>query len=200
VQDALGNTIYNIMTQTKTGSDILRNLFRGFTQIISQMAAKSIMGMAKTGLESLTGGGGIGGIFGGLFSGLFGGLFGSTSSAVGGFTASMGGVMNLPSLMGDGAVLPGGFTPLARIPQFAGGGVFDRPTLGIIGERGPEAVVPLDEYDRGGGNYQISVAHSPIYNYRPTADDYKRDARMIVGALDKELRGLAKRSTRNFVK
>lgn len=33
------------------------------------------------------------------------------------------------------------------IPKLAEGGIVDRPTLSVIGERGAEAVVPLDRYD-----------------------------------------------------
>ena len=39
-----------------------------------------------------------------------------------------------------------------RIPGFAEGGIVTRPTLAVIGEAGPEAVVPLDRYNRGGGS------------------------------------------------
>ena len=36
-------------------------------------------------------------------------------------------------------------------PRLAGGGVVTRPTLAVVGEAGPEAVVPLDRYRRGRG-------------------------------------------------
>jgi hypothetical protein len=40
-----------------------------------------------------------------------------------------------------------GFTGLGggRIPGFASGGVATRPTLGVFGEAGPEAVIPLSQ-------------------------------------------------------
>lgn len=45
-----------------------------------------------------------------------------------------------------------------QFPQLAAGGIVTRPTLALIGERGPEAVVPLGKVGAGGGNtYQISV-------------------------------------------
>lgn len=43
-------------------------------------------------------------------------------------------------LRGSGGLLPGAFTP---IPAFAAGGIAGGPTFGLIGEAGPEAVVPL---------------------------------------------------------
>jgi hypothetical protein len=95
--------------------------------------------------------------------------------------------------------LPNGFTPIG---EYASGGIFSRPTLGIIGERGPEAVVPLNRYNQqtGAGNYQISVTHTPTYNYKPTKADYERDAKEIVSALGKELQIFTKRSARDFVR
>lgn len=47
---------------------------------------------------------------------------------------------------------------LGRIPELAEGGIVDRRTLAVIGEAGPEAVVPLDKLGAmGGGNYYITV-------------------------------------------
>jgi TP901 family phage tail tape measure protein len=46
------------------------------------------------------------------------------------------------------AVVPGGFDPFAGIPFFANGGIVTSPTLGMIGEAGPEAIIPLN---KGGG-------------------------------------------------
>jgi hypothetical protein len=45
-----------------------------------------------------------------------------------------------PPLGGKGFDVP-------DIPMLAEGGIVDRPTLSVIGERGAEAVVPLDRYD-----------------------------------------------------
>lgn len=46
----------------------------------------------------------------------------------------------------------GGFTiGLPDLPMLAEGGIVNRPTLAIIGERGPEAVVPLDKAAGMGG-------------------------------------------------
>lgn len=60
----------------------------------------------------------------------------------------------------EGAVFPGHFTP---IRAFAGGGIVDRPTFGVIGEGGgPEAVIPLAGGSvpvelRGGQNVKVEI-------------------------------------------
>ena len=40
---------------------------------------------------------------------------------------------------------------MAGIPMFADGGIVTGPTLGIVGEAGPEAIIPLDQMGRMGG-------------------------------------------------
>jgi hypothetical protein len=44
-----------------------------------------------------------------------------------------------------------------RIPQLAEGGIVDRATLALIGEAGPEAVVPLDKLGKMGGDIYVTV-------------------------------------------
>lgn len=44
-----------------------------------------------------------------------------------------------------------------NIPQLADGGIVTSPTLALIGEAGPEAVVPLDRMSTGGNNVTINV-------------------------------------------
>jgi len=46
---------------------------------------------------------------------------------------------------------------IPRIPALAEGGIVDRATLALIGEAGPEAVIPLDKLDAGGSTYNITV-------------------------------------------
>ena len=55
---------------------------------------------------------------------------------------------------GDEATTGGGIS----IPKMANGGIVNSPTLAMIGEAGPEAVIPLSKMGRmGGGNYTINV-------------------------------------------
>jgi hypothetical protein len=66
----------------------------------------------------------------------------------------------IQSIPGVGAIggaigAVGGF--LGNIPGLAEGGIVNSPTLAMIGEKGPEAVVPLDRYRGGGGDVTINV-------------------------------------------
>jgi hypothetical protein len=56
----------------------------------------------------------------------------------------------VPGLGGKGFNVP-------NIPMLAEGGIVTSPTLAMIGERGPEAVVPLSRAGGMGGNYTINV-------------------------------------------
>lgn len=44
-----------------------------------------------------------------------------------------------------------------HIPELARGGIVTRPTLALIGEAGPEAVVPLNRVGSGGGEVNITI-------------------------------------------
>lgn len=50
----------------------------------------------------------------------------------------------------------GGFVG-GLIPKFAEGGIVTGPTLGLLGEAGPEAVIPLDRLRGGGGGTNITI-------------------------------------------
>lgn len=57
--------------------------------------------------------------------------------------------------------------PEVQIPRLAKGGIVTAPTLALIGEAGPEAVVPLNKAGNGlggGNNYQITVNVAPGAN------------------------------------
>jgi len=45
------------------------------------------------------------------------------------------------------------------VPKLGAGGVVTRPTLAMIGERGPEAVVPLSRGGYGGDSFKIGTVH-----------------------------------------
>ncbi len=55
--------------------------------------------------------------------------------------------VNLPSLGGTATQVAGRM----NLPRMAEGGIVSSPTLALIGEAGPEAVVPLDRMQTGGG-------------------------------------------------
>lgn len=51
----------------------------------------------------------------------------------------------------------GDLGPATRIPAMAAGGIVTSPTLALIGEAGPEAVIPLDRMGNGATNVVINV-------------------------------------------
>jgi hypothetical protein len=59
-----------------------------------------------------------------------------------------------------------------RIPGLAAGGIVTRPTLAMIGEAGPEAVVPLDRFGGGGGTVNVYFP-----NYVGSRDELIRTVR-----------------------
>ena len=56
----------------------------------------------------------------------------------------------VPGIGGKGFDVP-------NIPMLANGGIVSSPTLALIGERGPEAVIPLDRMNSMGGGMNITV-------------------------------------------
>ena len=44
-----------------------------------------------------------------------------------------------------------------KINPFATGGIINKPTLGLVGEAGPEAIVPLNEAGGIGTTYVINI-------------------------------------------
>jgi hypothetical protein len=87
--------------------------------------------------------------------------------------------------------MPGQFMPLAM----AGGGVFSRPTLGLVAEAGyPEAVIPMPSGNvpvriLGGGGRTISISLGNIV-IQGSSKSPEQLAREIVKPLTRELRRL----------
>jgi outer membrane murein-binding lipoprotein Lpp len=63
----------------------------------------------------------------------------------------IGGVLG--KITGPGFLVPG----LDLLPQFADGGIVTGPTTALIGEAGPEAVIPLDQLGRFGGGMNVTI-------------------------------------------
>lgn len=69
---------------------------------------------------------------------------------------------------------------LGAITPFASGGIVTGPTLGLVGEAGPEAIIPLSQLDRfggGGPTYNITVngAVDPLSTARQIRQLLQRD-------------------------
>lgn len=77
-------------------------------------------------------------------------------------------------------------SPFKNIPHLAKGGIVNSPTIAMIGEAGPEAVVPLDKMG-GMGTTTININN-------PTVRD-ESDIRKLTDAISRELQ---KRGNRGF--
>ena len=91
--------------------------------------------------------GGMGEGWGNMWSGMKQGFHGIINRIIGGMNSMIGGLnrfqVNLPSWAGGGSF---GFSipQIPTIPALARGGIVDAPTLALVGERGREAVLPLE--------------------------------------------------------
>lgn len=148
MQDGLGEAIHGLLTGISSLEDALLNLADSLVRSFSNIAAESIMQQLLG--AAVSGGGGLFGLGGGSGGGA-GGV--STRTA-------LGGIGNLDFAGADGGIIDGHFNPIGTVPAsagagaiplhalrpFADGGVVSRPTAGLIGEAGAEAIIPL----RGG--------------------------------------------------
>lgn len=98
--------------------------------------------------------------------------------------------IDVPDSLGGGSVTIGGGS--LDIPQLAEGGVVDRPTLAMIGEAGPEAVVPLDRSDEfggsSGGDTFVSIEFSERSIMIESSGDMEMDIRTMMREIKRELR------------
>ena len=69
-----------------------------------------------------------------------------------------------------------GFPSMPTIPRLAEGGIITKPTLAMIGENGPEAVVPLD---KGMGTTFVWNQFGPIWNDQDMEDKVGRFVKHI---------------------
>jgi Collagen triple helix repeat (20 copies) len=119
----------------------------------------------------------IGGIIGGLFSGLPDAFRTAWNDVV-----SLWNRITIPSIklfagspfeqnLGGGGGLPG-------LPRLAAGGIVNRPTVALIGERGPEAVIPLSRMTPT-TTINVNIDHAGL------AIDSPKLQRDLVGALQR---------------
>lgn len=131
IEQGIATAITGLLDGTMTATQAFQNFFKevgkAFLQMAAQIIAKLIvMSLLKSALGMNGGGGFLGGLFGG------GGGFNVGSTAMGAGGGNVGGI--------------GTFGPNFGIPQYAKGGIVNRPTTALIGEGGMnEAVVPLPD-------------------------------------------------------
>jgi len=117
-----------------------------FTQLWD--VARFVFGAIKQGFSELKDLGasifdGIGGAFKGVINAVIGGLEGGLNFAIKGLNTVLDGI--------DAAAGPFvnfGTIPKVNLPRLAEGGIVTAPTIAMIGEKGPEAIIPLN---RAGG-------------------------------------------------
>lgn len=121
----------------------------------------------------------LGGVFSAVWSGVVAG-FGAVRSGIKSginfvirlINSLIGGLNKVGSTLNK---IPGvQVNTIGTIPELANGGVVTRPTLALVGEAGPEAVVPLDRYNgAGGGGGGITVNFNGVTT-REAADQVVR--------------------------
>jgi TP901 family phage tail tape measure protein len=155
-------------------ADILPDLVIELGKFLAKMAwwvvTKGLPGVLGLGLDigkELIHG--IGVAIGGLVSALFNigkrivlGIIDGITSMAGAVGSAIAGIIPGGSAVSGflgGNVLGG----LKKITPFAKGGLVTSPTLGLVGEAGPEVVVPLDRLDRMGGvTINVNGALDPV--------------------------------------
>jgi hypothetical protein len=141
ITGTLGTGLQSVFESALSGT---QNFFDAFAKFIENLIIKLIAAIAVAALLatvlSLTGLGAAGGI-----SGAFAGGFGGTTSG------SFGSI----------------FGSLSGMPKFADGGIVTKPTIGMFGEAGTEAVIPINKLqdfvdtNKGGGVITIQPTFTP---------------------------------------
>lgn len=111
-------------------------------------AGKSLMGKIFEGFKK------VGSLGADIGRNLFNGVIGGINKAIDGVNDFLPDKISVPGPLPD-INLPD--NPLPRIPALAKGGIVTGPTLALIGEAGPEAVVPLNGRYGTGNTYVIKV-------------------------------------------
>lgn len=115
--------------------------FEGFRNIVNAVfnGLKWYIGMAKEQFLALVG----------IFKTVFNALGSAWNNTIGKLSIK---IPNIPGLPGRGTEFS-----FPKIPALAEGGVVTQPTLALIGEAGPEAVVPLDRMGGMGGGTNVTI-------------------------------------------
>lgn len=89
-----------------------------------------------------------------------------------------------------------GIPPKIKVPMLAEGGIVNSPTLAMIGEKGPEAVVPLGKGGHGMGNtFNIKIDVSGVTD----RSDKRQLAMQISNEIQKEMRRYGSTTSRRAI-
>ena len=98
----------------------------------------------------------------------------------------------VPRIGGNRVNIP----PKVKVPMLAEGGIVTSPTLAMIGEKGPEAVVPLGKGGHGmGQTFNIKIDVSGVTD----RSDKKQLAMQISNEIQKEMRRWGRGNTRRAI-
>lgn len=159
--NALIRSINSVIRAAKAMPGVVGAMFRNVSEMQEIALARLAEPVREAAMTGLIDAGTNVGIFGdsifrrGQQTGVFGdqtgagsvgsnvGVFGSTGARLGSYINRIGERVyyNVPG----------------QIPAFAEGGIVTGPTLGLIGEAGPEAVIPLSRAGKMGATYNITV-------------------------------------------
>jgi hypothetical protein len=126
-------------------------------------AGSGLMNMIVEGIKSAAG------FIGDVASSIWNAVKGMVNQAIDRINAGLEFTINIP---GPG---PDIHINAPNIPHLASGGIVRRPTLALIGEAGPEAVVPLNgKYGMGGTYVQVNVSVPPTANQAEIGREIRR--------------------------
>ena len=119
----------------------------------------------------------------GIWDGMVSGIKGAINSVIGsinGFIRSINSIqISVPGVDIPGIGRVGGFSVgmpnIPEIPTLAKGGIVSKPTLAMLGERGPEAVIPLGR--RGGAGMTINLVINGDVN---GFDDFQQKVTSVI--------------------
>lgn len=183
IGSAFGDAFAEIVSGAKSAKDAMQDLYKSVVQLVmKQMVAQPLADLGSTFLKSILLGGGSSGAFG----------MGGAGNSYNGWSPGM----NRPHAMG--AIYQSGY----MVP-FANGGVVSAPSLfpirggatGLMGEAGPEAILPLSRGSDGrlgvrmSGGSQINVRMTVN---TPNADSFRRSKHQVASAMQ----GVAARAFR----
>jgi phage-related protein len=89
----------------------------------------------------------------GFYKGIFDGIVNGVNVVLGMIGKLVGAIKSIPSLPDIGGAVGG---LIGKIPGLAEGGIVTGPTLAMVGEAGPEAVIPLSRMGQM-GNVTINI-------------------------------------------